>query len=327
MSPKLSIVIPVYKVERYIASCLDSICSQGIPAEEYEIIIVDDCSPDGSMQIVNDYKQRHPNIIVRSQQHSGLSAARNLGLNAASGDFIWFVDSDDTIGPNAGQILLSTQILQGDCDVISIDFWRENNVQGKRYVAKKISAPECSGIEFLSANGAIPVWSMLYKRKFLQTHGLHFDTRYTLHHEDYEFNLRALALARSVRCLRKALYCYGDAREGSLINSPISIKGPMGYFVAACNFIEFIEDNAFCVADRKKLYKSSCVGICFALCDAVRLPAEDYTLFLSHLRKMRVCCCRGLFRGTFFNKILGLFLLLNPHMAVQLYARAKGISS
>lgn len=94
---KLSIIIPVYNVELYIEKCLQSCLSQDIPYDEYEIIVVNDGSPDGSLAIAESIAKTTTNMTIISQKNGGLSAARNTGMSVAKGEYIWFVDSDDWI--------------------------------------------------------------------------------------------------------------------------------------------------------------------------------------------------------------------------------------
>lgn len=93
----LSFIIPVYNVEAYLAECLDSLLEQDIPCEEYEIICVNDGSTDGSLQILRRYEQNFPNVRVIDQENGGVCVARNTGLDAARGEYIWFVDADDQV--------------------------------------------------------------------------------------------------------------------------------------------------------------------------------------------------------------------------------------
>ena len=94
---KLSIVIPVYNVEKYVNRCLLSVLNQKVSSNEYEIVIVNDGSTDSSLSIVEEMIESYNNVILVSQENAGLSAARNRGLLLAKGDYIWFVDSDDWI--------------------------------------------------------------------------------------------------------------------------------------------------------------------------------------------------------------------------------------
>lgn len=103
---KLSIIIPVYNVEKYLAKCLDSVIYPALPG--YEIIIVNDGSPDSSPAVAADYAARCPGLIrLITQENGGLGAARNAGLERASGDYVLFLDSDDSLAPNALPEMLS----------------------------------------------------------------------------------------------------------------------------------------------------------------------------------------------------------------------------
>lgn len=91
----LSIVVPLYNCEKYVGSCLDSLLSQGLKYEEYEIIVVDDGSTDSSASVVEEYVKRYPNITLLKQPNSGVAVARNTGKNSARGEYIHFMDADD----------------------------------------------------------------------------------------------------------------------------------------------------------------------------------------------------------------------------------------
>lgn len=107
MSIRLSYILPIYNVEQYVAQCLDSIFSQDLPEDDYEVICVNDCSTDGSLKILKQYQSVHPHMqILTFEQNRGLSAARNEGIRIARGKYIWFVDSDDFIGTNVTSQLL-----------------------------------------------------------------------------------------------------------------------------------------------------------------------------------------------------------------------------
>lgn len=96
---KVSVIIPVYNVEKYLESCLESIKSQTFT--DYELILINDGSTDESFAIMRRYAERDARIRIISQSNRGVSAARNLGLSVAEGDYVLFVDSDDTILPDA----------------------------------------------------------------------------------------------------------------------------------------------------------------------------------------------------------------------------------
>ena len=105
--PFFSIIIPVYNVEQYLQDCLNSVVKQYYI--DYELICVNDGSTDGSLVVLEEYQQKYPQITIISQQNKGLSAARNAGIQAAKGDYLFFLDSDDWIEPNTLEMLARKQ--------------------------------------------------------------------------------------------------------------------------------------------------------------------------------------------------------------------------
>ena len=103
MNPLISIIIPVYNVEKYLRECLDSVLSQS--CSEYEVICVNDGSTDGSLTILKEYAKKIDKIQIIDQKNNGLSGARNAGINEANGDYNLLLDSDDWIEQNTIEIL------------------------------------------------------------------------------------------------------------------------------------------------------------------------------------------------------------------------------
>ena len=103
---KLSIIIPIYNVEKYLRNCLDSIFDQDISLDVYEVILVNDGSPDASKVIIEDFQKKYPNIIYIEQENKGVSSARNVGLDCATGTYITFVDPDDAVYKNTFKSIL-----------------------------------------------------------------------------------------------------------------------------------------------------------------------------------------------------------------------------
>jgi glycosyltransferase involved in cell wall biosynthesis len=99
---KVSFVLPCYNTERYIAGCLNSIYAQDLPEEEYEVICVNDCSTDGTRDIIQGFAKKHPNLmLIDHEQNMTVGGARNTGMAAAQGEYIWFVDADDLLQPDS----------------------------------------------------------------------------------------------------------------------------------------------------------------------------------------------------------------------------------
>lgn len=122
-TPLVSIIIPVYNVEKYLYRCVKSILSQDY--YDYEIILVDDGSTDGSGMICDELTEQHGHISVIHKPNGGQGSARNAGLNHAKGKYIWFIDSDDYISPHSLSVIMS-QITQGDFDALFFPYIKSN---------------------------------------------------------------------------------------------------------------------------------------------------------------------------------------------------------
>ena len=196
----ISVIVPVYNVEKYIRKCLDSIVNQTY--RDLEIILVDDGSTDASGAICDEYAEKDIRIKVIHKENGGQSSARNLGLDIATGEYIGFVDSDDTIELETYHLLVSS--MQGNDIVIC-----GHNVvyeEKTETCCREESALDNAGLwseVFGRLNNA--VWNKLYRRELLK--GIYFDARFA-HGEDLLFNLHYLKVARNGCVLNRALYNY-----------------------------------------------------------------------------------------------------------------------
>ena len=207
---KLSIIVPVYNVEKYIRPCFESIFNQGLNDDEYEVIIVNDGTKDRSMEMIEDIISQHTNITIINQENQGLSVARNNGIKTAKGEYILMPDSDDLLIEYSLKPLLETA-LESQADLKVADFLRMNDEEINNYPKYEhqnytISQKEATGYE-LFMEDIIPnecyVWRTLYKREFILNNNLTFvpgiyfqDVPFT--HECY---LRAHNCIRSNRLL------------------------------------------------------------------------------------------------------------------------------
>ena len=169
--PLVSIIIPVYNVEKYLDKCLDSVVNQTYT--NLEIILVDDGSPDRCPAICDEWKSRDSRIKVIHQPNGGLSRARNAGLKIATGEFIGFVDSDDWIEPDMYETLLSTMLETG-ADIVVCNFYCEE-VNSDAFIQK----PKSPVIERYTAEEALKllisektfihpvVWNKLFRKHLL----------------------------------------------------------------------------------------------------------------------------------------------------------------
>lgn len=188
---QLSIIIPVYNVEMFIRPCFESIFRQGLPEEAYEIIVVDDGTPDRSMERITDLLNQHHNITVISQKNQGLSMARNNGFDKATGDYVLFLDSDDLLVDGVLPLLLKKS-LDSKADMVIADF---TNLKSGDLIPDPIDLSQ-ENIEWEEKTGRemflvldnlykATVWHALYKREFLQAHHILFEPG--IYYEDVPF--------------------------------------------------------------------------------------------------------------------------------------------
>lgn len=215
---ELSIIIPVYNVEPYIEECIRSVYTQDVPIDTYEVIIINDGTKDKSMNIINRYTSLYSNMIVINQKNSGLSKARNAGLNIAKGKYVWFIDSDDWIEENILKRLyqlinkynadiyatpLNTIKDTSQLGVPDFTIPEEISIAGKEYLFKRMPF------------GASPRFIM--KRNFLLENNLKFCP--DLLHEDGEFGPKTLYLAKDIYILRNPIYNYRIRNSNSIMSS------------------------------------------------------------------------------------------------------------
>lgn len=181
MNKKLSIIVPVYNVEKYIRSCFDSIFKQGLDDVDFEVIIVNDGTKDKSMKVIADIIQRHNNITVINQDNQGLSVARNNGIALAKGEYILMPDSDDLLIENSLKPLLE-KALESKADLVVADFL---NMSDEEIEQIETSMLQKAVFEYTEKTGEelflqdlnpyhCYVWRTLFRRDFLLEHNLKF---------------------------------------------------------------------------------------------------------------------------------------------------------
>lgn len=176
----LSIVVPLYNSEHYLPKCLDSLLQQDIPAEEYEIILVNDGSPDGSLAVAEKYADCYNNITVVSQQNKGTSGARNTGLRIASGKYVYFVDPDDYILENSLKIILD-QMERESLDVIRFGYTEVDEQYHPTKSCKHPEIPDYSpkimdGATFMADRLGVAcyVWTFFFRTSVIKDNDIYF---------------------------------------------------------------------------------------------------------------------------------------------------------
>lgn len=214
---KLSIIIPVYNVEKYIDKCLLSCLSQDVPLTDYEIIIINDGTKDRSLEIAQERTKDVPNVTIFSQENAGLSAARNKGLSMAKGDYVWFVDSDDYIETRCLGGIFS--VLNESVDILQLQYrYIYEDGRPPKDAPKKIINNVCSGRE-ITLRGGLPAQAQLtiFRRSFLLDNNLLFEPG--IYHEDSEFRPRAVYLAKRISSYNEIVYNYLIRTSGSIMSN------------------------------------------------------------------------------------------------------------
>lgn len=212
MKNKISVIVPVYKVESYLRRCLDSIINQ--THRNLEIILVNDGSPDNSGKICDEYATKDERIIVLHKKNEGSSCARNAGLDVATGDFISFVDSDDFINESMLELMLN-KMLEFNLAVVEIKPKSINNksISNSEFeIQDKISA-----FKRIIQTTAFSVWCRLYRASLI--HDLRFIPK--IIHQDVFYTIDVLNRISKIGYLNSKLYHYNTNNE-SIIRSKYS---------------------------------------------------------------------------------------------------------
>lgn len=221
MELKLSVIVPIYNVEKYLHKCVDSLLNQDLPSEDYEIILVDDGSPDRCGEVCDEYSTQYSNINVIHRDNGGLSAARNSGIEVARGEYVQFVDSDDYLEPD----VLKSLVNKMDTDKLDVLRFNYQNVNERYEVFEpnKISKPYvdyrdevCDGLTFLTERLGYACYAcqFMIRRDLLENcifkEGVYF--------EDTEWTPRMLLKAKRVTSTDLMVYNY-LMRAGSITKS------------------------------------------------------------------------------------------------------------
>lgn len=221
--PSISIIVPVYRAEKVLHYCIDSILNQKFT--DFELILVDDGSPDSSGKICDEYAEKDMRVRVIHKQNGGVSSARNIGIEAARGEYICFVDSDDYLESNYLKELIETKRKYPDFDNIWCGFYtvRDYYKNKKETVVaekdKNYSFYNLSGIMDLCEKWFVQMpWNKLYKTKTIVENSIVFPPELSLG-EDYIFNLRYLGCTNGkIVVINKSLYDYLRDGKESLDN-------------------------------------------------------------------------------------------------------------
>lgn len=308
MEPKISVIVPIYNVEDYIKRCINSIINQAY--KNLEIILVDDGSPDNSGKICEGYAAMDSRIKVIHKENGGLSSARNAGLDAASGDYIAFIDSDDFVRKDMFEILMhATETKQADiaqCGILitgeenhRLNEWgeeehllnencsvepmlsaasKQNHSSSEDIKISVLSNIECLGKLYSeSSMETVVVWNKLYKSHLFKN--IRFPVGKT--HEDEFITYKLLYKAGCIACVNLKMYYYVQTKN-SLMRSKFNVK--------ELHYIEALEEreNFFKEKALKRLFLKTEAALYRNLIDfylKVYMHVEDNIPYLKYLKQ------------------------------------------
>lgn len=216
---KISFIIPVYNCETYLPACVDSIRVVG--AEDYEILLINDGSTDGSGAVCDALAEKFKEIRVVHQANAGASAARNRGLREAVGELLLFIDADDSIdSATLGKVLLDPRCQENDLTIFGLTFdyyhngkcYRQDSLYFKYDGVLDRNNWGRDFVQLYRDNSLSPVWNKVFKREILQSNGLLLDTSMFLY-EDFEFVLRYMRHCDRIWNVPQAIYHYRQSED------------------------------------------------------------------------------------------------------------------
>ncbi|MFF4830842.1 CDP-glycerol glycerophosphotransferase family protein [Streptomyces sp. NPDC001315] len=219
--PRFSVIVPAYKVQAYLHECLESVLSQSYP--DLELIAVDDCSPDACGSIIDEFAARDPRVrALHLPENRGLGRARNAGMEEATGDYLVFLDSDDTLTPDALRAIADRVKETGEPDVLVYDYartyWSGEAVRNK--VAAQLTEKGPAPFRLADRPGLLKVlmvaWNKAYRREFVAREGLTFPPGY---YEDTPWTYPVLMAAETIATLDRVCVHYRQRRQGNILGT------------------------------------------------------------------------------------------------------------
>ena len=259
--PILSIIIPLYNCEKYIAQCLDTIFRQEMNESEFEVIVIDDGSKDSSYSLASEYAKRHQNIFVVKQENQGVACARNNALEKATGDYVTFVDADDMLVFGSLSTLIKIAV-ENKADIVKA---AHKEVPEDAVCEDFSSSHDNSSIQIMTGEEAIVnvtrmkegyCWGYLISRKLITDNRLSFPPKVAFM-EDWAFITQAILKSRTFVNADVLLYLY--RRNSSSCMANVTTEK----MLLGCQAIDIVANLAKDTSGdvRKKLSDNVCVNI------------------------------------------------------------------
>ncbi|MET9927692.1 MULTISPECIES: bifunctional glycosyltransferase family 2 protein/CDP-glycerol:glycerophosphate glycerophosphotransferase [unclassified Streptomyces] len=219
--PRFSVIVPAFRVQAYLHACLDSVLNQSF--KDFEVVVVDDCSPDTCGPIADEYAHRDPRVTaLHLPRNAGLGPARNAGMERATGDYLIFLDGDDTLLPDALQTIADRLGATGDPDVLMYDYtrtyWSGRSV--RNVLADRLAEHGPASFRLADRPELLQllmvVWNKAYRRTFVEAEGFTFPPGY---YEDTPWTYPVLMSAGSIAVLDAVCVSYRQRRRGNILST------------------------------------------------------------------------------------------------------------
>lgn len=298
---KISVVVPVYNVEKYLKECIDSIINQTL--EDIEIICVNDGSTDSSLEILNDYAKKDSRIIVINKSNSGYGHTMNMGLNAATGEYVGIIESDDFADKNMFEDLYKLA-KEYDADIVKGDwynYWSKNKFARKNNRISSAKALKLTNSKqdksLLRINPS--VWSAIYKKEFLNKYNIRFLETPGASYQDLAFSFKIFALAERVILTDKAYLYYRQDNMNSSVKSKTKVYCVCDEYEEIDRFLEEYPDLKFEFKVQEEINRyNGYVSSVLRIDDSVK--PEFVKVFSDHFKEEYNT---GLLGNEFFKKI------------------------
>lgn len=290
--PRFSVIVPAYKVQAYLHECLESVLSQSY--RDLELIAVDDCSPDGSGALIDEFAARDPRVRpLHLAENQGLGPARNAGMAQARGDYLVFLDGDDTLTPHALRAIADRLKETGEPDVLVYDyartFWTGETLRNQAAAQLAEQGPAPFRLE--DRPGLLQLlmvaWNKAYRREFVEREALTFPQGY---YEDTPWTFPALMAAGSLATLDRVCVHYRQRRRGNILGT--TSRRHFDVFEQYDRVFQYVERHPPLARWRPVLFRRMVDHLAVVFTRPGRLPREARAEFLrkarAHYRRYRV---------------------------------------
>lgn len=281
-SPFISFIIPVYRVETYLPQCLDSIQKQTFT--DWEMILVDDGSPDNSGCICDEYANKDRRIKVIHQKNQGVSIARNAGLDVARGEWIWFVDSDDYIAENSLAILYEI-VSKAVCDTVFFGLIDEYDGVVRNTTDGLSQLLNLNKSDLLSRIYCYTNPTMLFQRTIIEKHHIRFSEGLRMA-EDLEFQYKYLIWSDRPISIKERLYIYRHREGSAMTNLNTNSNNLIDSLVVLENLLLYVKQHNI----KEEIWLSMRIRMLIKGClqsaqKESKVEIDDFKMKISHIVK------------------------------------------